>query len=279
MINIKYIPLPNNSVAHKKTSYHMIPEFICIHNTANKATAKGEIDYMHISDDYRSFHFAVDETEIVQGLPLDTNSWHAGDGECGDGNRKGISIEICRSYCPVENGGGDEKLWQTEYKTKFEKAQENAAELTAYILHKYGWGCDLSRVRKHQDFDGKYCPHRTMCDYGWDFFLNLVRKKYEEMYSEDVPMTANEKKLFDALQTKVASLEKILAKYEKQKVYDNAAIRWAYVDGNLPNYATPTVKKLIKKGYLKGNDENSLELSELMLRLLVILDRAKAFEN
>lgn len=29
-------------------------------------------------------------------------------------------------------------------------------------------------MKKHQDFDGKYCPHRTL-DKGWQRFLNMVK--------------------------------------------------------------------------------------------------------
>ena len=30
-------------------------------------------------------------------------------------------------------------------------------------------------LTKHQDYSGKHCPHRTLDDYGWDYFLNLVK--------------------------------------------------------------------------------------------------------
>ncbi len=272
MLKIEYIPLPNNAVAYKKTSYYMQPEFVVIHNTANDAPAINEINYMHNSDAYTSYHFAVDDTSIIQGLPLNKNGWHAGDGSNGRGNRYGIGIEICYSLSDSN-------------KARFEKAQENAAELTAYLLHKYGWGMDRNRIKKHQDFQNKYCPHRTLSDYGWEYFLNLVERKYKEMYEGGEPMTAEEKKAFDAQKSEVANLKKEVAnlkktvdKYEKQDVYKNAATRWAYIDGNLPTWATPTIKKLVNAGHLKGNDKNSLELSYTMLRLLVILDRAKVFD-
>ena len=103
-----------------------------------------------------SFHFAVDDREIVQGIPENRNAFHAGDGENGKGNRYGISIEICYS-----KSGGE----------KFNIAEENAAELTAALLKKYGLG--ISAVKKHQDFSGKYCPHRTL-DMGWDRFIRKV---------------------------------------------------------------------------------------------------------
>lgn len=136
----------------------MTPEFIVIHNTSNDASAASEISYMKNNKEAVSFHFAVDDKEIRQAVPLDRNAFHAGDGTYGDGNRKGIAIEICYS----KSGGA-----------RFEKAEENAAELVAYILNKYGW--DITRVKKHQDFSGKYCPHRTL-DSGWDRFLRKVEE-------------------------------------------------------------------------------------------------------
>lgn len=108
-----------------------------------------------------SFHFAVDDTEAWQGLLLTRNGWHAGDGSTGAGNRKHIGVEICYS----KSGG-----------VRFDKAEDNAAELIASLLKQYGFGID--RVRKHQDFSGKYCPHRTL-DRGWNRFLDKVKAKME----------------------------------------------------------------------------------------------------
>jgi N-acetylmuramoyl-L-alanine amidase len=108
--------------------------------------------------------------------------------------------------------------------------------------------------------------------------------KYFGIKEEDMPMTSVERKAFEALQTQVDTLTATnkelisrLDKYDGMGVYDNAAIKWAYVDKNLPKWAKPTIKKLVEKKYLKGNDEGSLELSHLMMRILVILDRAGMF--
>lgn len=157
MVNIRKVNCPANKIS-LKCPYSMNPDCIVIHNTANDAPAKNEISYMHSNNSNTSFHFAVDNIEIVQGIDLNRNTWNAADGVNGRGNRKGISIEICYSL----SGG-----------SRFEIAQKNAAELTAKLLKDYGWGID--RVMKHQDFSGKYCPHRTLDDYGWDYFLNLVK--------------------------------------------------------------------------------------------------------
>lgn len=156
MVNIvkKIVP---ESKYNLKCPYKMTPEFVVIHNTANDASAQNEISYMTRNDKETSFHYAVDEKEIVQGIEENRNAWHAGDGN-GPGNRKGIAIEICWS-----KSGGE----------KFIKAEQNAAELAASILKRYGWGID--KLTKHQDYSGKYCPHRTL-DMGWDRFKAMVQE-------------------------------------------------------------------------------------------------------
>ena len=140
-----------------KCPFEMKPKYVVIHNTANDAPAANEIAYMRRNDNEVSFHYAVDDKEIVQGILEDRNAWHAGDGSKGEGNRYGIAIEICYS-----KSGGE----------KFEKAEKNAAEFAASILKRYGWGID--RLKKHQDFSKKYCPHRTL-DLGWDRFVDMVK--------------------------------------------------------------------------------------------------------
>lgn len=43
---------------------------------------------------------------------------------------------------------------------------------------------------------------------------------------------------------------------------------------DVPEWARPTIQKLVDKGYLKGDGKGNLELNETMLRLLVINERA-----
>lgn len=155
MMNIRKVDCPENML-NTKCPYDMNPTRIVIHNTANDAAAENEIAYMHSNKNETSFHFAVDDKEAVQGIELNRNAWHAGDGN-GRGNREGIAIEICYS-----KSGGEKWL----------KALENAAELTAKLLKDYCWGID--KVTKHQDYNGKHCPHRILDEYGWNNFLLLV---------------------------------------------------------------------------------------------------------
>lgn len=152
-----------------KCPYEMNPEFIIVHNTANDASAMAEISYMIGNNNKVSFHCAVDNTRIVQGIPFNRNSWNAGDGKNGDGNRKGISIEICYS-----KSGGE----------KFKDAERLSAEYIAYLLKQYKW--EINKVKKHQDFSNKDCPHRTL-EEGWQKFLNLI-----SFYLKDKPINDDE---------------------------------------------------------------------------------------
>lgn len=144
---------------HIKCPYNMTPTRIVVHNTYNDASAKNEIAYMIRNNNEVSFHYAVDDKEIVQGIAENRNGWHASDGGRGKGNREGIAIEICYS-----KSGGD----------RFIKAEQNAVELIVDILKRYGWGID--KVTKHQDYTDKYCPHRTL-DMGWNRFLKMIEAK------------------------------------------------------------------------------------------------------
>ena len=139
-----------------KCPFAMKATRIVVHETANDASAENEIAYMKRNNNQVSYHFAVDDKEAVQGIPLDRNAWHAGDGN-GKGNREGIAVEICYS-----KSGGERWL----------ASVDNAAQLVAQLLKERGWGVD--KVTKHQDYSGKNCPHRILSDFGWNNFLNAV---------------------------------------------------------------------------------------------------------
>jgi N-acetylmuramoyl-L-alanine amidase CwlA len=140
-----------------KCPYEMSPEGVCIHNTYNDAPAKNEVAYMKGNNNEVSFHVAVDDVEAIQAIPFNRNAWAAGDGGKGNGNRKYIHVEICYS----KSGG-----------SKFIESEKRAAKEIAAILKSYGWGID--RVKKHQDFSGKYCPHRTL-DMGYNRMIDMIK--------------------------------------------------------------------------------------------------------
>lgn len=47
-----------------------------------------------------------------------------------------------------------------------------------------------------------------------------------------------------------------------------------YIDDNMPEWARPTITKLVEKGWLTGNENGELELNDNMLRMFVVNDRA-----
>jgi N-acetylmuramoyl-L-alanine amidase len=195
-----------------KCPFLRTPSFVVIHNTANDAPASNEVSYM-IGNDYEvSYHYAVDDKEIVQGIPENRNAWASGDGQ-GDGNMYGIHIEICYSL----SGG-----------SRFTQAEKNAAEFTANLLKKYGWG--INKVKKHQDFDGKYCPHRTL-DLGWQRFKDMVAGYLNKEEEDD--MTAEEVRL--------------IVKEEINEFLDDAA------EKGIPAWAKAAVEWAVYNGILKGD--------------------------
>ena len=102
--------------------------------------------------------------------------------------------------------------------------------------------------------DGKYkCAvaiYKGVCDYlGIEYKLEsedkLVSREYEEL---------NER----------------LEKVENPMIYD-------YVDENMPEWARPTITKLVDKGFLKGDEEGMLGLTEDLIRMFIVNDRAGVY--
>ena len=58
---------------------------------------------------------------------------------------------------------------------------------------------------------------------------------------------------------------------------DDDNMRYKYYD-DMPDWAQPTVSKLVKKGYLKGEGSGVLNLTEDTLKVLVINDRAGLYD-
>ena len=153
----------NSNKYSLKAPYSMTPKYITIHNTSNSASAQNEITYMKNNNNATSYHVCVDEKYVIQTIPFNRNAFHAGDGANGTGNRQSIGIEIARST-------GDINL--------FKQAEQNCAEYVAQLLKNYGWGVD--RVKRHKDWSGKNCPHRTM-ELGWTRFLNMIQKELDKL--------------------------------------------------------------------------------------------------
>lgn len=186
------------------------PQAIIIHNAATpNGTAKALNRALHNSKEYKSWHFSVDDKDIIQSLPLNRNAFATGDGAYGLGNRTGIHIEIAKDN---DNDSKDE--WM--------KARDNGAKLVSELLHKYGLSIDC--LKKHQDYkmtsgNYKYCPHKIL-DEGWDDFKLLVSQYLDELSNpkkDDSNDTSdsNDKINFDGINQIIALILKLIKKVSK----------------------------------------------------------------
>lgn len=184
MVQIKQ-NLVSPSKYNIKCPHQMEAKYVTIHNTANDAPAENEINYMISNNKEVSFHIAVDDVEAIQGLPLDRNAWASGDGN-GPGNRSSIHVEICYSKSSGE---------------RYKKAEENAIKLVAQMLKERGWGID--RVKKHQDWSNKYCPHRILDEGRWNQVLNAIETelKGQAVASPNQPVSGGTGSIVDYLKS------------------------------------------------------------------------------
>lgn len=96
--------------------------------------------------------------------------------------------------------------------------------------------------------------------------------------SEDNEMTTEERIKFNELVNAVSDLRTIVDKLGDRITKLENPMIYNYIDDNMPQWARPTVQKLVDMDILKG-DENGLGLNYSQLKLLVILDRSKAFDR
>lgn len=137
-------------------------KYITIHETAN--TSKGSDAQAHANLQTKGFgsswHYSVDDKQVIQSFPHNVRCWHAGDGK-GIGNYDSIGIEIC------VNSDGD-----------FKKSVQNAAELVKRIMKQEN--ISIQNVVQHNLWSGKNCPTNLRDGskgINWTQFLDLVKKE------------------------------------------------------------------------------------------------------
>lgn len=202
------VDLVDKSLYPYKCPYLMNkPQAIIIHNAATpNGTAKALNNALHNSKEYKSWHFSVDDKDIIESLPLNRNAFATGDGAYGLGNRTGMHIEIAK-----DNDNDSQDEWK--------KARENGARLASELLYKYGLSIDC--LKKHQDYkmtsgNYKYCPHKIL-DEGWDDFKSLVSQYLDELSNpkkDDSNDTndSNDKTNIDGINQIIALILKLIKK-------------------------------------------------------------------
>ena len=216
--------------------------WICLHFTANNGdTAQNNADYFAREVVEASAHYFVDPNEIYQSVKDSDTAWHCGR------ERGGSYFNDCRNansigieMCSVIRNG--------VYVIP-EETMKRAAKLTRELMAKYH--VPISRVCRHYDVTHKECPEPWVRNpKQWENFLRML--EVEDMTEA---------------QTRKIAQEEI--KKANAKVYDRVQ--------DCPAWAQNTVQRLVNKGFLQGDENGRLGLTEDLMRVLVINDRAHLY--
>lgn len=157
-----------------KAPYAMTPRKITIHNTDNQMPARNEISYMIGNSSVVGFHIGIDEVEAIQGVPFYRNTFHAGDGKNGYGNRNTIGVEMCRNY---DRSRGTTNL-HDPLRSQFEKTLQNTIKVVAQLCIELNIVPSFSTIKQHKDWSGKHCPSKILNDKRWNELVNGIVAEY-----------------------------------------------------------------------------------------------------
>ena len=213
--------------------------YLVIHFTANDGdTAKNNADYFARAEISTSAHYFVDENEVWQSVRDADIAWHCG--------TRGVYFH---PYCRNANSLGVElcsrKRGEKYYFTP--ETVKNAQQFVRSLMKRYG--IPTENVVRHYDVTHKNCPAPFVEDVGaWQRFkAGLMEQAKEDNMTEK----------------QVKQLIK-----QSKTVFDT--------EEAVPEWGRATIEKLTKRGLLRGED-GKLALTEEMLRVFVVLDRAGAF--
>lgn len=199
MATVNGVPFRQNLVSSSKYGIKapntMKPKKITVHNTYNDATSQNETDYCKNNNNEVSFHVAVDDKEAIQVVPFNRNAWHCGDGGNGYGNRNTIGVEICYS----KSGG-----------SKYTKSEQNAIKYIAGLCVQQGIAASKDTIKKHQDWSGKYCPHRILAEKRWSAMQQAIIDEYNRIKSSKphTPASSNKNTYYTENPKKIKTLVK-----------------------------------------------------------------------
>lgn len=166
---------------NKNRYYGVNPcNYITIHQTGNTrkgANARNHAKYMN-SGSPATWHYTVDDKEVIQHFEDTVQCWHCGDGR-GKGNTESIGIELC------VNSDGD-----------YIQTINNAVELVRYLMKIHS--IPIERVVQHNKWSGKNCPAQIRSNYkgiSWDEFIKRVKESdkhtsFDKLNSLDIDKIA-----------------------------------------------------------------------------------------
>ena len=154
-----HVRLMPASKVNQRPGRLMVPNRYVQHDTGNRtrgANAAMHMRYLFNGAEGQQlgYHFAVDDREAYQMIPVNEIAWHAGDGS-GPCNMRGLSCELAiNSDIDVP------------------RSRENAAILAAELMNALG----IETLSKHQDCSGKLCPQSLLNEpNGWTKWTARVR--------------------------------------------------------------------------------------------------------
>lgn len=191
MVKIKKWILPNDVAKHVVYGFNNQKKTITVHQTGN--TSKGADAKAHAKLQLKgnsrnaSWHYQVDNLEIIQSFEDDAQCFHAGDGR-GPGNLNSIAVELCI------NSDGD-----------YKKTLENGAELVRYLMDKYN--LSINDVKQHYNWSGKNCPAQIRANkdgISWSDFLKMVKSSGKQMKPSTVKPSSSKPKSKSTYKTATA---------------------------------------------------------------------------
>lgn len=209
MVKIRQLIVPKHLASKVTSSTKSAVTSITVHETDNtspraNADAHARLQY-NGNRRQASWHYQVDDKEIVQSFSDDTKCWAGGDGVNG-ASQNSIHIEIC-----VNSDGN------------FAKAKANAQALIAHLMAKHN--LPLSKVYQHNHWSGKNCP-RNIRKEGWSKFLAGVGSTSNVKPAPSKPNVSNtgsvkkgDKVKVKSSATKYANVNKAIPNWVKGKTY------------------------------------------------------------
>ena len=140
----------------RKCPIQIDPQFITIHEMNTWQDAEDCAKYASKSLSPSAAHVYVDERRAIQIIPFNRCALACGDRN-GPGNRKSVSIEICRTEAP-----GD----------LYYQAWNNAVQIVCCVQKELNIPHD--HIVRHFDWTGANCPKRMMKEGLWEMFLRNV---------------------------------------------------------------------------------------------------------
>lgn len=250
MSNSKLVTYTNLSPNCYRPRNHKIDRIV-IHHMAAVWTVEQCGQSFSVSSRQASSNYGVDGKGDV-GLYVDESnaSWASGNYYV---DNRAITIEVAN-----DKAGGN---WHVS-----DTALAKLIDLCVDICQRNGieqlnfTGDTNGNLLMHRYFQATACPGDYLAG-KFPYIADEVNKRL----NGGLTMTQ-----YEELKVLLQGMDQRLAKLENKMIYN-------YIDKNMPDWARPTIQKMVDKKLLVGDENGDLGLTDEMLRTYVILDRAGTF--